>query len=187
LADDLEYGDSDYQHMLVTASVPWSEFVEVAYPAELPIGNDVIRTYTIDAGDEFRLDYVAPNTVTGVVPGSGALVKSPGGFVRDDRRQLAGIAELAYHWYSRTRRAVTLDTTHMHAALALGQLITSIGDPDIEGDVHLEEINSCITSLRISAPQLITSGLAPARPPLPYLTLRSDFGELDVIAVGAGQ
>lgn len=185
LPDDLEYGPSDFREMICTLTVAWSEYVEQVWPADLPFGNDVIRTLTIEAGDDYRLDYIVKGTAVQLDPKTGDVERSTGGFLRDDRPQLSAIAELAYAWYGQTRRAVSLETTTIDATLAIGQLVLSIGDPDIEGDVVTEDVLSCITSLRIESPVTFSSGAA--QPSAVKLQLNTAYGELDPLALGAGR
>lgn len=184
---DRECGNSDYQEMLVTATVAWSEYAEQHWPEELPFGFDAIRTLTIDAGDDYRCDHIVNGTAVAVDQQNGEVERSTGGYLRDDRKQLSSVARLAYEWYGRTRKAVTLETTTINTSFELGQLVVSLGDPQlgVEGDNITEDIQSCITSLRFDLPLVYSEGAAEPGPA--KLTLQTAFGELDPLAIGAGK
>jgi hypothetical protein len=186
LAVDIEQGYSDFRQMICTLTVAWSERVEQFWPEELPFGVDAIRTLTIDAGDDYQLNYIVPGTTVQLDPKTGALQQSTGGFLRDDRNQLSGIARLAYEWYGQTRKAISLDTTTISTELALGQLVVSLGDPDLagDGDVLTEEVRSCITSLRIESP--VSFGETAVPGPV-KLSLQTAYGEMDPLAMGGGR
>lgn len=183
LADDIEQGYSDFRQMICTLTVAWSERVEQYWPEDIAQGFDAIRTLTIDAGDEYRLDYISPGTVVQLDLATGALQKSTGGYLRDDRKQLSGIARLAYEWYGQTRRVVSLETTTISTEFALGQLVVSLGDPDLVGDVLTDEVRSCITSLRFESPVSISTGSSIVPGPV-KLTLQTAYGEMDPLAMG---
>lgn len=186
LDEDREVGSSDYREMLVTATVALSEYCEAFWPEELPFGYDAIRVLTLDAGDDFRRDYIVPETIVQLEPKTGNLQRSTGGYLRDDRKQLSAIARLAYGWYGVTRKAVTLETTTIVNQFEIGQLVISLGDPEfpIEGDNLTEEIQSCVTSLRYENPLVMSEGNAD--PSLVKLTLQTAFAELDPLALGIG-
>lgn len=177
LGDDME-ALADFRQMLVTAAVPWSKHVEERYPEEAPFGRDHVRIMQIDAGDDYRLDYVVPGTVVALDPGTGELIRSEsGGFVRDDRGELRKIARLAYAWYGEVRRALSFQTTHINNQLEVGDLIVSIGDPEFEGDTHVDDVNSAITQVRISCPLAVGEG--PLQVAAPTIHYETAFGELD--------
>lgn len=182
LDEDQEVGSSDYQEMICTLTVAWSEYVEMPWPDELPFGYDIIRTLYIDAGDDYRLDYAVPGTAVALTPETGEVLRTTGGYFRDDRKQLEGLARQAYEWYSETRRVVSLETTTIDTRLTLGQLVLTVGDPDIEGDLELD-VYACITSIRLDSP--LAQGTGPVQPSPVRMTLQTAYGELDPLTLGA--
>lgn len=171
----------DYRQMIVTATVPWSSFAEVRYPAQvdLPHGFDALRRQLIKAPFH-RVDYIVADTVVAIDEKTGTLLRNDrAGFIRDDRDKMEQIAKLAYAWYGQERKAISFSTTLVNNRLELGDLIVSIGDPDIEGDVHTEDVNSIITLIRIVMP--LAEGMGEVLPPAPRIEYQTAFGELDVL------
>lgn len=173
----------DYREILATLAVPWSQYAEATYPAEAPFGQDVNRVLTIEAGSDYRVDYVVPDTVV-AIDAAGELVRSGGGYVRDDRPQLAALAKLAWQWYGRVRRSLSYETSLVSAALNLGDYVVSVGDPEIEGDVHVDDVGSVVTLIAITMP--LAESEAAAEPPLPKMHFETAFGELDVLKLRRG-
>lgn len=173
-------GSADFRQMLCTLTVEWSEFVTVAYPLQAASGRDVARVFFIDAGETYRLDYLCPKTVVGLTPETGELLRcEDGGYFRDDSAQLQSIAKAAWSWYSQTRRAVTFQTSLLNSSLQIGSYITAIGDDEVEGDVHTEDVNAVVTSIEISSPSV--EGDARVQPAVPTIKYETAFGELDVL------
>jgi hypothetical protein len=170
---------ADYRDMLATLTVAWSFFPEAKYPEEAPFGSDVVRTIIIRAPFH-RLDYVVPGTVVALDEKTGELLRTDsGGFIRDDRDKLNQIARLAFEWYGKPRKSVSFGTSLVNNRLQLGDLVVSIGDPTIGGNVHIEDINSVITSIRIVSP--LGEGEGDVGPPPPRIEYETGFGELDVL------
>jgi len=180
LGDDIEVGTASFRKMLVTAAVEWSEFATATCPAVAPFGRDVARRLRIDAGNAFRCDYVAPNTVLGLDAQTGLLQRSTeGGFLRDDRPKLQAIAEVAFEWYRRVRRVLEFRTTLVNSALRIGDYIAAVGDPDLNGEVTTDDVNSVVTSIRVVCPAIESEGSVSIGPPA--IEYQTAFGELDSI------
>lgn len=125
LADVDEEPDYNWKtDLLFTATAVCDEHVEIRLPPNPAVG-DVARRKYLDV-PEARLDYLAPNTVVGI-DAAGALERTPaGGFLRDDRWLLRNVAEVAWRWYSVSRRSATI-TTKMRSQLAYpGTLILTL-------------------------------------------------------------
>lgn len=169
---------ADFRFLLATLAVGWSQYAEARYPTELaPQGIDGIRRMTLLLGNDYRADFVAPQTVVGLSAG-GELIRSNGGYVRDDRPKLAAIAKLAWQWYGRFRQALTFQTSLVSNALEVGDYVVSIGDPLIPGDVH-DDVGSVVTQLRLSMPLAEgENNLSVLAPTMHYTTA---FGELDAL------
>lgn len=182
LTDDEEEGTYDYDDFLITLAIECGRRCLASYPEILPL-TDAIRTLYLDAGDGYKLDYVAPGTVVGLDPTTQEPLRSDnGGFVRDDRPALARAARLAYAWYSQTRKSLTLSSLRISKGIWLGDLILSTGDPalPVPGDVHVEQINSCVTDITVEIP--LAQGLEPGLPSIQWTTA---FGELDPLHFAA--
>lgn len=158
---------------LYTVTLEEDRRCEGRYPAQLP-GFDTLRRKWIDAGDHYRKDYVAPNTVVGIDPTDGSLITSTGGYLQDDSETLKNIARLAWQWYGKPRKAFSLTTGFLQPDLLIGDLVTQIGPSDA-----LRTINSCVTEITIEIPR--TSG--GAAPQAPKVTYKTAFGELDPLAI----
>src|SRR5690606_22400103 len=84
---------------------------------------------------------------------------------------------VAWQWYSEKRRALQLSVQHVTRALWLGDLVLSVGDPDlpIPGDIHISQVRSCVSEITVEIP--IVDGAGP--PPPRRQTWTTAFGELD--------
>lgn len=171
---------SDWRDAVWTIGLAEDRFAEAVWPVNGAVGQDINRMYHVSAGDEFRLDYVTPNTVVGVDPETGELLRSDGGFVRDDRTELKDIAKLAYQWYGVTRRALEFETTHLNGDLEIGQLVENLGDP--AAGFVLDDIRTCITEITVEWPGVLSDSGADD-PPVPVVKYRTAFAELDVLGI----
>lgn len=177
---------ADFREMIVTATVEWSQFSEASYPDDLPFNVDAPRELLILAGEQFRCDYLAPGTVVGLDPADGTLERSYGGYIKDDRLKLLSIARQAYEWYTINRRAITYDTRTITGDLQLGDFILSLGDPDFAGDIQTEEVNSVVTSIRLTMQVHEGDAMAGGLPPAPSIRYETGYGELDPLTFVRG-
>lgn len=95
---------------------------------------------------KYRLDYVTPYTVFDV--NGSQQVSTSGGFVRDDRDDLADIAASAAQWYGTIRQAFAMTFKQVRDLAPLGNLITTIG-----ADYNIENVNSVVSGLSFQMPQ----------------------------------
>lgn len=181
--DPALYGNADFNKLVATLSVEWSAYAEAAYPSPDQMSStvDAIRTLEIFAGENYRCDYMVPETVVGIVPSTADLLRSPGGFIRDDRGQLMVIAQIAYAWYKKVRKVVAWESSLVNGKLEIGDYIVSAGDPASEGDVHFEDINSVVTLIEVSSP--IIESETSGEPPPAKIRYETGFGELDPLAL----
>ena len=187
LAGDRDVGDFDYQskEMLITATLLDNRYAEGKYPPDGTLDGTLIDEqfgYVIYAGDAYRQDYVVPDTVVDVDT-AGALVKSNGGYVRDDTDLLAALARVAYEWWHQERVVLALQTTQLTSKIQVGYLIDTIGDSTVTANVpglgvivneHYEAVNTVVSELRISWPRL--EGNQRGMPRMQFVT---GAGELD--------
>lgn len=181
--DPALYGNADFNKLIATLSVEWSAYAEAVYPSPDQMSStiDAIRTLEIFAGESYRCDYMVPDTIVGIVPSSAALIRSPGGFIRDDRDQLMVIAQIAFAWYRKVRKVVSWESSLVNGKLQIGDYIVSAGDPASEGDVHFEDINSVVTLIEVTSP-LIESETG-GEPPPAKIRYETGFGEIDPLAL----
>lgn len=191
LAGDRNVGDFDYKskEMLITATLLDNRYAEGKYPPDGTGDGTLVDEqfgYVIYAGDAYRQDYVVPGTVVDVDT-AGALVKSNGGYVRDDTDQLAAIARIAYEWWHQERIILSLQTTQLTSGVQVGYLIDTIGDSTIKANIpgvgevtneHYETVNTVVSELRISWPRL--EGNQRGTPRMQFTT---GAGELDPLTM----
>lgn len=99
-----------------------------------------------------------------------------GGYIRDDRPKLKQIARMAYEWYGKLRQSIQFSTSLVNKVVQIGDLIVSIGDPDLAGDVNVEDINSVVSSVRVISPLAEDS-----EKPLPRIEYETAFSEMDFL------
>jgi hypothetical protein len=191
LTADRDLGDFDYQgkEMLVTATLLDNRYAEGKYPDDGSGDSTLIDEqfgYVIYAGDEYRQDYVVPDTVVDV-DADGAIVKSTGGYVRDDTPTLAALARVAYEWWHQERIILSLQTSQLTSAIQVGYLIDTIGDATIVATVpgvgqvineHYETVNTVVSELRIAWPRLHGNQRG-----VPTMRFTTGAGELDPLTI----
>lgn len=174
-------GAHDWRDMLVTVCMPDDRFVQGQYPAAVPAARaqDAPRVLYLDAGEGYRQDYVAVGTIV-AVDAAGDLVRSTGGYVKDDTPILSAGARVAYEWYNLTRHVLTITTQYL-LDFHLGSMVLTLGDPNVPA-LQLA-VNSPMTEFRL----LIPRGTAESPPDAPMLSITTGAGELDPLrALGAG-
>ncbi len=149
----------DHDDWLATVYMKQDQYCRAQYPADASLPTlDLVRQKVLRFPGS-NLDYVVPGTVVGV--SGGQVVKTNGGFVRDDRERLADIARMAFSWYGQTRRILNLTFRGIVSGFELGQLITSVGSGGTA-----QTVNTAITA--------ISYDLKGGR-----TTISTQFGELD--------
>lgn len=129
----------DYTSAFVTLTMEMSERATIERRLSLPINGEEERVLVIRAND-CRLDYVLPNTIVGIK--NGALQKTEGGFVRDDRERLETFARSAAEWYGAQRQTLELKYSQVREIVKLGWCIVNVGPTYQSGSVR-----SCVTSI----------------------------------------
>jgi len=142
----------NYKEMIITATMEWDDRIEITVDSPAPdppidMEGRMLREMFIDVPDA-RLDFIIPDTVTDI-DDAGALIQIANGqIVRDDRRRMTRLAEIAAEWFGRKRQALQLRYKQIRPptdgtnVIKIGDLITSVGtvysDPDV---------NSVVTSI----------------------------------------
>lgn len=191
LTADRHVGDFDYadKKMLITATLLDNRYAEGKYPLDGSGDSTLIDEqfgYVIYAGDDYRQDYVVPDTVVDVDT-DGTILKSTGGYVRDDTNDLAALARIAYEWWNQERIILSLQTTQLTSAIQVGYLIDTIGDSTIsatlqDGSIlqneHFETVNTVVSELRITWPRLQGNQRG-----VPTMRFTTGAGELDPLTM----
>jgi hypothetical protein len=139
----------DYDTLRVTVCGEADSYCEGVYPSPLT-GTGAVERLTVDVGKEYRLDYLAANTVFDIDDGSP--VTSNGGVLRDDRRFLTDIAQVAYEWYRTERASLTVQFRQLRDLFTLGSMITTIGTGGTQ-----ETINTVVTMLSFDVAKGVTT------------------------------
>lgn len=159
---DLDYRDN----LIATVFVQFDDYLRVVYPPLEDVEDtDMVRVQRIECGDDFALYYAPPKTIVGLKEGGKLERTDSGGWVRDDRPKLRTLAQVAWEWYSRPRRAFSLVYRQALQLVKVGQLITSIGATETAP----EEINGVATRIVYNLLDQTTS-------------ITTDYGQLDVTA-----
>lgn len=157
----------DYDDFIFTIAVEAHRRLKAQVPENPPPSPvDYVRTMDVFAGDEWRLDYVVPDTIV-LVADDGTITRSNGGYVRNDKPALQELASLAYQWYSQDRATLSYATKVWHPTVEVGSLVLSV-----DGTTA----NTVISSITIDTP--IATG---ADPEPATITYETSFADLDVL------
>jgi hypothetical protein len=192
----------DWREMVATVAIEEDRYTQWVYPA-LPAGSPPIaRVLRINAGDSYRLDYVTPNTVVDVDVSDGSLIKSTGGFFRDDTPQLQAIAVRAYAYYGQLRGILRFTSDYRKpetvfdpggapatagtTPLRIGMFIERVQETLDGGAIYSRTVNSVVTEVTMAFP-IIESERPVAKVGRPRFSLTTSFGELDPAFFVAGK
>lgn len=187
--DNEEVGKVDWRKMKATIAYEDDRFCESVYPPVIVGTVESVRVLRIDMGDDYKLDWVEKDTVIDI-DATGNLVKSNGGFIRDDRLELEEITRRAYGYYSSIRGKLTLKTDYGNIAsgLTLGRMISRVrnGSLDVEPvdtnppnfQPNWRIVDTVITEIRVDLPY--SESQTPIdRLGRPTMQIQTSFGELD--------
>lgn len=156
--------------LLATVCVEDPRPVEVRYPADAdlsPLG-EVPNRLRVEAPGR-RLVQVLPNTVVECDRETGALLRTDGGTLIDDRPEMYLIAQRAYQWHRVPRYALHFHTGYIDGAVQVGRLITALTD-----SAGTWPVLSVVTELTVEFP--VSEGPAAQPPRMSFVTA---FAELD--------
>jgi hypothetical protein len=168
---DTEIGSFDWHDdTFATVAMYVDKHVEGIWPlpAALP-ASQAIRRLIVELGDDFRQHYVARGTVLGIAADGTPFDNNEGGFIRDDQPQLEAMARLVFEWYRLPRQQLQLQFAYVTRALAVGDLITTVGV-----GVSLQTVNSVVTMVRYDFPEAEGAIPHPAG-----TTITTQFAEFD--------
>lgn len=177
LAEDRDLGDLDWRNMLATVAVEEDRRVYGAYPhIEQVESIDHVRVLRIDAGDQFRLDFMPYRTCLGISARGTPIFTTGPQWLNDDRAALYRVAKLAYEWYGTERRALRMVTKKITNGIDIGDLITSVSTgPETS---HELPINTVVTQVAIEFPMTDQ-----ARPAVAQMSFSTAFAQLDPLRV----
>lgn len=140
--DEADYRpEIDWRNCRFTICLEYHEHAEGRYPTnpQLAINGERDNVLILRAPHK-RADYLSVGTVIDVDK-NGALMTSDGGWIQDDREELANIARSAYEWYSEPRASVeitqnNLDVLAGNTVFDIGWLLGNIGRPNIPTSVN---------------------------------------------------
>lgn len=185
--DELVHGHWEWQKMQATVCFSDDRFCEARWPEQdekekedgALRGLDFVRVLRIPCGANYRLDYVAGETIIDLDPDGDPIRVSADATLRDDRDKLKNIARSAYGWYSQTRRAIRmrLPWHDFMGQVRLGQFVTSL-----EAGSYV--VGSIISEIEVSA--ISYEGQEPRNdlPPM-QATIHTAYGELDFLRLHA--
>lgn len=125
----------DYETLRVTCTMEADSYCEAKYPDDIDLPANVpLQKLLLYVGDEYRLDYLAANTVVDLDNGEPVLTN--GGVLRDDRKRLADVARVAYEWYQQDRQPITVKFQQIRNVWRLGMFITAIGSGTTQENVN---------------------------------------------------
>lgn len=145
-----------WRQMQFTVTVTTGERCYVRRPTTGLSGFQVLREKRIEAGNDFRLDFVADGTIVGVDINGDPLERTQADYVRDDRDALEDIADLALAWYSDDRRAIEFTTSHVNGSILIGQMITILAYP-VDSDIDDIDVNTVVTKIQLDIPWAMNS------------------------------
>lgn len=189
--DEEDEGKVDWQKMIATIAYEGDRYCESVYPPEILGIIDNLRVLRVDAGRDYKLDWVQPDTVVDI-DAEGQLVRSDsGGYIRDDRLELEDIARRAHGYYGVQRGILSLTSGYKDtgSGIRLGRMISKVrngsvdvdaGDP-LAGPTYVplwRNVNSVITSIKVVIPYQESEAPVTELPPV-TIAIKTAFGELD--------
>jgi len=133
----------DYETLRATVCAEADHYCEGKYPADVDLPeNKPLNVLEIYAGENFRLDFLAGNTVVALKRGVPQTCGAGGTVLRDDRKYLEDLARMAFEWYQLDRHSLSVLFRQVRPLFELGMLITVIG----EGST-LKNINTIVSTI----------------------------------------
>lgn len=185
--EDIARGELTWREMVATVAVEHDRYCSYTWPFDQFLsGDDPKRVLLIDAGPDYRLDWVAADTAFDVDHNSGDLITSTGGFYRDDRAKLAQIAIRAAEYYTTIRNIMRLRCAYQEPVTlnASGNVVTNspfrLGSYLIgvqHGPIASLVLNSVVTQYSVDFPVYESSRPIPRVGP-PTIEVTTAFGEV---------
>ena len=178
---DMVLPAADWRDFIFTVAVEDDRYTEGRYPEDANLPTDVqqLRQLRIDVGDDFRYDYLVPDTVVGIDV-EGNLLRTNGGKVRDDRPQLNDIARMAFEWYSSRKQMLRFRTGQDSSEISLGVMVTEFVYSTDSNPPPPEDVNTVITEISKTWPLTESEDTSGgSEPDATMLMVETDFSELD--------
>jgi hypothetical protein len=168
-------GRWSWRDALFTVCIYDEKYSEGVYPSDLEASFHVAgykRELVIDAGDQYKLDYVVPGTVIGIDQTTRQPVRcTAGGWANDDRKILNARARQIYEYYGQTRRSLRLSTPIVNSQIGLGDYVVNFGS-----EHSVRSLGTTVSEVIVTIP----SGTGANVPP-PMIHYTTAFAELETI------
>lgn len=125
----------DYATLRATVCVEADAFAEGKYPEAGFPANTPLEILQLEVGEQYRLDFLAANTVVLIENGQ-LVLASHAAVLRDDHKYLQDVARLAYEWYQIDRNTLSVTFRQVRNLFELGMLITAIGSGTTQKNVN---------------------------------------------------
>lgn len=152
----------DYEDLTATLCIEFERRLTITKQIAVPNDDRPEKILKINVRGA-RLDYVVPKTVVAVSDGD--LVRSNGGYVRDDRERVRTLVNATAEWYGRVKRAVKFSYKQVRKLVEIGDLVTEVFGVGLPAD-----INTPITSITYS----MGDGRTPGK-----TSIETGFAEID--------
>lgn len=183
--EDKARGDITWREMVATVAVEDDRYCEVVWPPTTS-GDFLKRTLLINAGNDYRKDFVAQGTALDVNQNTGQLiVNTVGGYYRDDTDKLMSIATRAAEYYTTVRNMLRLRCAYQYpvttyngnpsqeSPFRLGSFLISIK----HGSILSVVLNSVVTQYSVDFPVVESRAPVPKVGP-PMIEVITSFGEV---------
>lgn len=141
----------DFTSFVVTLCIEFEHCLTVRQKIRDPQPGMAERVLEIDAKDA-RLDYLVPKTIVGLNQGN--LLRSNGGYLRDDRERVKAVVRATAEWVGRPKNAATFAYKQVRKLVEIGDLVTSL-----DGIGLITDINTPVTGITYMMPQGDTGGI----------------------------
>ena len=180
--DKATIGNIDWHEMMATVCLEDDRRASGSFPATYTPGATLpLRTLRIEAGDDYRVDWVDPGTVVDVDLERNQLVTSSGGYFRDDRDKLLAIATRAWRYYSVIRGILRFTCAYQNPQVyqpgarpvSLGHIVTTVRDTT----KSFVNVNSVISEFKVTFP-VREADVPIASVDPPRMEVTTSYGEL---------
>ncbi|TXH41652.1 MAG: hypothetical protein E6Q97_37080 [Desulfurellales bacterium] len=181
--DEIVHGHWQWETMRATVAIADDRYCESRYPADddIPDFKEIVRTMRIPCGANYKLDWIAKDTIVDLDPQGSPVTVSAAGFINDDRARLENIARMAYGWYSQERSAIRIRWPWDAPVekIKLGHFVRTL-----QQGLIAHEVFSTITEIEIQVMNAIQETPRNDLPPM-QVTIHTAFGELDFLRLHA--
>lgn len=168
-------GRWDWRDALFTVCLLDDRHAEGVYPDDFTAFERApggVRELVIEAGDQYKQDFLVPGTVVGLDLETRQPVRcAAGGWINDDVPVLQARAQQVFEYYGQTRRSLQLTTPIVTSQLAIGQYIVNFGSAH-----SVRSLGTVISEIVVTIP-----GGDSAELPPPTMQVTTAFAELETL------